>query len=233
MAKPISTIFKFKGTFDDVTHVNSKRYGPHTRRRKGTVTPFVMTDALQESKDRLQSCNQQAKLIFGALRDEHHDGGLWSRILSLFFKELKAGRKLSVGCLQDFECNLQHKLEEIISGDFNISVKREQKKLHMGVGLSKHPKVTGKTPRTGYHLRLVVIYPDFVKGKCRKEVAMSALTSYTSALQTHELEVPMPSAKAPFVILMGICPSVQGKGIMTFKSDAVMKVVLTSETESE
>lgn len=225
MAKPISPIFKFKGTFDDVTFVNSKRYKPHLRRRKGTVTPFVMTDVLKESKNRLQSCNQQAKLIFHALRDEHHDGGLWSRLLSLFFAELKAGRKLNVGCLQNFECNLPHKLEDIIAGDYNISIKKEKKKLSIGMRLSNHPTVGDQIPRTGYQLRLVVVYPDFVKGKFRKEVAMSEVTSYTSSLKTQELEVAMPSAKAPFVVLMGICPHVQGMGVRDIQSDAGMKVV--------
>lgn len=78
MAKTVSPIFKFQGTIEDLTFVNSKRYKPHVRAKKYSKTPFVMTAPLAESKARMQQCNQYAKPVFQALRAEVHDGGLWS-----------------------------------------------------------------------------------------------------------------------------------------------------------
>lgn len=223
MARTTSPIFKFAGTIADLTFVNSQRYKPHTRRKKGTVTPIVLTDALIESKDRLQLCNQQARPIFQALR-EYRDGSFWSRLVALFFRELKAGRKISVDCLRDLECNLTHKLDELISGGYNITVKKEKKKLGIQVLLQEHPMVNDKLPRDGYQLRLVVIYPDFLKGQVRKEVVLGPLTKYDSALEAVELEVPMPSGKSPYIVLMGVCPIIRGAE-MKVMSDSGMKVV--------
>jgi hypothetical protein len=117
MARPNSPHNKFRGTIDNLTYVDSAAYGLHTRAKKGTHTPFVMTEALEKSKNLLQMCNKQAKAIFGALQDERRDGTFWSRLVSLFFAELKAGRKISVNCLRNLECNLTYKMDNIISSD--------------------------------------------------------------------------------------------------------------------
>lgn len=224
MAKPISPIFKFSGTIAGMTYVDSKTYKPHVRAAKGTHTPNVLTDALKESSSLLQFCNQRAKPLFQALREEHHDGRLWSRLVSLFYAELKAGRTINVHCLRDLDCNLQHKLDELLPLGFNIDVKKEKKKLGIHVRLEGHPKVDDQIPREGYQLRLVVIYPDFVKDKVRKEVLLGPVIKYKSPLKALELEVPMPSVKAPYIILMGVSPVVRGKPL-TIQSDAAMKVV--------
>jgi hypothetical protein len=227
MAKPISPIFKFKGTIAGVTYVHSKAYKDHVRAAKGTYTPNVLTDALKESSSLLQICNQRARPLFRVLKEEHHDGRLWSRLVSLFFAELKAGRKINVQCLRNLDCNLQHKLDELLHLGYNIDVKKEKKKLGIHVRLEGHPKVEDQIPREGYQLRVVVIYPDFVKDKVRKEVLLGPVTKYKSPLKALELEVPMPSAKAPYIVLMGVSPVVKGTPL-TIQSDTAMKVVAVS-----
>ena len=127
-------------------------------------------------------------------------------------------------CLRDLDCNLNHKLDELLPMGHNIVVKKEKRKLDIHVRLEGHPKVDDQIPREGYQLRLVVIYPDFVKDKVRKEVVLGPVTKYKSPLKVMELEVPMPSAKTPYIVLMGVSPVVKGKPL-TIQSDAAMKVV--------
>jgi len=91
-------------------------------------------------------------------------------LVFLFFAELKAGRKINLQCLCDLECNLQHKPDELLRLEYNVDVKKENKKLHVHVRLEGYPKVEDQIPREGYQLPLVVIYPEFVKDKVRKEV---------------------------------------------------------------
>lgn len=225
MARSISPMFQFQGTIDKLTYVNSLAYKPHVRAAKGTHTPNVLTDALAESSNRLQLCNQKAKPLFAALRDENRDTKLWPRLVSLYFKELKAGRKITVDCLRDLECNLTYKLDSLLPKGYNIAVKKEKKKLGISVRLQGHPKVEDKAPRVGYQLRLVVIYPDFVNNTVRKEVVTGPLTKYKSALKAVELEVPMPSAKTPFLVFMGVEPIVQGVEKMSIVQYMAMKVV--------
>ena len=224
MARTASVIFKFQGSIENLTFVKSKAYKPHVRRRKGTVTPVVLTGEMKENVDRLPKCNEQAKVIFHALRDERHDGALWSRIIQLFFRELKANGKITVNCLLGLDCNLPYKMENLIPESYDFEVTKNKKKLGIRVRLPQHPSFTDKAPRTGYHLRFVVIFPDFKGGKFRKEVVEGPATAYDAALDTVELEVTMPSAKAPFVVLMGMMPLVQGQKLI-IQSDAFLKVV--------
>jgi hypothetical protein len=225
MAKSKSAIFKFQGSIENLTYVNSKAYKPHVRRRKGTVTPVVLTGEMKENVTRLPQCNEQAKLVFHALRDERHDGALWSRIIKLFFNELKVNGKVSVNCLLGLDCNLPHIMENVIASNYDFEVTKNKKKLVISAHLPKHPIYTDQIPRIGYHLRFVVIFPDFAKHKFRKEVVESPAVSYNTAPEAVQLEVAMPSAKTPYVVLMGMMPLVQGGERLIIQSDAFLKVL--------
>ncbi|NII26465.1 hypothetical protein HB364_15355 [Pseudoflavitalea sp. X16] len=229
MAKNLSAIFKLQGTIEDLTFVNSKRYGLHARTRKNSKTAFVMTPALAESKDRSQLCNQYAQPVYHALRPEAHDGGAWSRLLKLLRAELKSGRPLGLECLKGFECNLQHPLAEVLAGGYDFSATAAQNQLRLHVLLHQHPKVADSMPRTGYQLRVVAIFRDVEKGTVHKEVVLGPLTQYNAALEPVELTVPLPAAEAPCMLLMGIVPHLQGGGAARIMSDSGMKVVWAAD----
>jgi hypothetical protein len=225
MAKSASVIFKFQGTIEDLTFVDSQRYKPHVRARKNSKTPFVMTPALAESKDRLQVCNQYLRPVFQALRAEAYNGALWSRLVKTLFAALKAGQPLGLACLKGFDCNLQHPLSEVTGGSYDFSATKEQNQLLVQVLLHQHPAVQDEMPRTGYQVRLVAIFPDAANGTAHKEVVLGPLTKYDAALEAVELTVPLPVAEAPGMLLLGITPHLQGVGASRIMSNSGMKVV--------
>ena len=231
MAKTVSPIFKFQGTIEDLTFVNSKRYKPHVRARKNSKTPFVMTAALAESKARLQQCNQYAKPVFQALKAELPDGGLWSRLVSKLFAELKAGRPLGLECLKDLECNLQHPLSEVLPKGYDLSATRSQNQLGVYVQLHGHPAADDKMPRTGYQLRFVVITPDAENGTVTKMEGLGPLTKYTDELTAHDIPIGLPGT-GPYLLLMGIVPHLRNEGPVKIMSDSGMKVVWVGETQA-
>jgi hypothetical protein len=213
MPKMISPIFKFQGTIADLTFVDSKRYGKHVRTKQGTYTPVTINDTLKESKALLQKCNQQAKVIFHPLRDEHRDGGLWSRLLSQFFKRAKAGLKPHVNMFADMEVHAEYKLETLLDKDYTVNVTTEKKKMKVAVKLLRHPIWENNKNITGYYLNVVVIYPNFSKYSFKKEEARIDIPSIkaTPAPEPMEFELPMPSAQAPYLVLLGLSGYGQGK----------------------
>ncbi|NII26404.1 hypothetical protein HB364_15045 [Pseudoflavitalea sp. X16] len=225
MAKSTSRLFKFQGTIEDLTFVNSKRYKPHVRARKNSKKPFVMTAALAESKNRLQECNNYLQPVFQALRTEVYHGSLWSRLVKALFARLKAGGPLGLTCLQGFDCNLQHKLSELFTRGYDFSATQEQNQLRVRVLLRQHPAVNDDLPRTGYQVRLVAIFPDAENGATHKEVVLGPLTKYDAALEAVELMVPLPSAEAPGMLLLGMTTHLQGLGAWEVMSDSGMKVM--------
>lgn len=233
MAKTVSPIFKFQGTIDDLTFVDSRRYKPHVRARKHSKTPFVMTAPLAESKSRLQQCNQYAKPVFQALRAESHDGGLWSRLVSQLFAELKAGRPLGLECLKGFECNLQHPMGEVITKGYDLSATVSQNQLGIYVQLHAHPKVADEMPRTGYQLRFVAIIPDAANGTVQKVEVLGPLTKYDDELTAHGLPIALPGNGAPCMLLMGIVPHLQAEGPARIMSDSGMRVVWVGADERQ
>lgn len=204
MAKNVSPIFKFQGTVDKVTYVNSRTYGPHTRMERGTYTPIKLNKTMKKCKDLLMNCNKQAKGIFNALKDETRDGSLWWRLLAIFFKRAKEGLKADVSMLAGLECDVKHKLSDTLSTNYTVSVERRGKTMQVTVRLDESPKKNDAESMTHYRLHVVVLYPAFPKSQVRKEIAASEPTLFGSDPGPLEVEVASPSANAPYVLLLGI-----------------------------
>ena len=230
MARNTSIIFKLKGTIGELTFVDSVRYDPHVRRKRGTVKPAVLNEKMEASRQLLLSCNKHAKLLFDALRDEPHDGSLWSRLVKTFFHAAESGLAPHVGLFRKLECNLDHPLEPI-AGNFDhhnkLQLKQERKKLNIHMHLQKHPPVPQQPYEGDYQLRVVVLFPDFENNSYRKEVATGPVTSLKKAIKPVTLIVPSPSAKAQYIVLVNVVTIMKGKPVK-FQSMAAMKVVATT-----
>lgn len=204
MARDISKLIKLKGTIYGITLVDSKRYGRHARAERGTYTPITLNKTFKESKKLLMQCNKQAKIIFSALRDEHRDGELWNKLISIFFKQDKAGLKPDVAMLAGLECHEKRTLKALVNERYEVSVDRAGKKMHVTVTLQKRPHCDDVKHIEGYHLKLIGLFPNFSKLSIKKEMVQSALITLESKLAPVEFELPAPSAKAPYVLLLGI-----------------------------
>lgn len=193
--------------------------------KRGTYTPITINETLEESKQLLMQCNGNARLIFQPLREEHHDGTLWSRLLSMLFKQAKAGLKPTVSLFAGLECSLEHTLETLVEDKYEVTVVPEKKKLTVTVDLQRHPKWESKNMR-GYDLSVVVLFPNFPKQTVKKEVA-GVDVSLKSAPEQIVFELPMPSANAPYLVLLGVEGYGQGK-VGQQPSTRGLKVVKTS-----
>ena len=224
MARTVSPIFKFQGTIDTITFVKSKRYKPHVRAKRGTYTPVKLNKTMKKCKDQLLLCKKQAKVIFNALRDEHHDGSLWSRLLSIFFKRAKAGLKPDTSMLADLECDADLTLDLLLGKSYDVSVERESKKMLITITFHNPPSKNDVKGLEHYRLNVIAIFPAFGKKSFKKEIDAGPITSFNSDLVPLVLEVPAPSATAPFVLLLGITGYAQEKyEIRSYKGLAVVK----------
>ncbi len=133
MAKTISLITTgLQGTLGDITYVKSKRYGKHARTKRGTYKPATLNKKMKESSSRLSFANAPAKLIFDALRHDHKDGSLWSRLLSIYRKQVKDGVAPDIQCLAKLECNHDFKLDVLLS-DYKLQTVVDNNMLQVDV----------------------------------------------------------------------------------------------------
>ncbi|MDF2187699.1 hypothetical protein [Paraflavitalea sp. CAU 1676] len=204
MAKNISPMFKLQGTIAGFTHVNSVAYGAHIRAERGTYTPIELNKTMKQCKDRLLKTNVQVKAVFDQLKDEYRDGTLWSRLLSIFYRQSKEGLKPSTAMLNNLDCNMKCKLRDVLSNLYQVNVVRKDKSMQVEIVLDRVPPKRDIEKITHYRLHVVVLYPNFSKGKVRKEMAAGEMTTFNSELSPLQLELSAPSLKAPFVLLLGI-----------------------------
>jgi hypothetical protein len=208
MPKNTSVIFKLQGTIDDLTFVNSQRYKPHVRRKRGSVKKATLNSTLNQHKDLIKIANRQAKLIFQSLKNEHHDGSFWTRLVPLFFKEVKAGNPFPLRNLLKLECSKVHKLDMLLGINYSIAVTVAEQQLQVAVELKEQPTFKHDSCLRGYELAVIALYPDLKEETCGKEVATAPIVPLKSELQPHHFELPMPSSEAPFVLLLRIAASI-------------------------
>jgi hypothetical protein len=226
MAKLRPSVIKLQGSILDVTVVRSRRYKPHVRARRGTYTPVTLNQQMEQSKERLLSCNKPAKLIFDAVCNEHKDGGLWTDLLSLFRKQLKADKVFSFKGLLGLECSRQYSLDKVLRNQFSVEVVAKRKKMQVGVHLYELPKWDKKNFLDGYQLSVIALFPDFVNGRCKKEIVRGTIVSYDDVQRVFQFELAMPATTAPWVLFLEAAGAEKGQvdNVPTTKGMAVVKV---------
>lgn len=110
MAK-VRSIIKLSGTLSDMTFVDSKAYGAHARAKRGTYKPISLSEGMQKSADVQKRVNLMAKIVFDAVNSfvpGFKDGKFWSRLLSVFRKQHKAGKMFSYTDFDLMEMRLEY-----------------------------------------------------------------------------------------------------------------------------
>ena len=82
---------------DGMVNVNSKAYGVHQRRKRGTVKPADVNDSFKAASRMLLTGSRLARLVKNAIdpyRKPIYDGTLWSRMLSQFYRQAKQAGQL-------------------------------------------------------------------------------------------------------------------------------------------
>jgi hypothetical protein len=192
-----------QGTLQGLTFVKSRRYGNHVRAKRGTIKPAVLNDTLTACKDRLQQAGSPARLIFNAIKEEHKDGGLWSRLLSVFNKDIKDGKAVGVACLRDLECSQERQLSSLV-GSFSLTIEQSNNTLQVAVKMDHHAHWKRK-PKfiDGYQLSLVVLFPDFAGNRLHSETVCGAITKFDAPLPgLYSLQVPVVAWATEYVVFM-------------------------------
>ncbi|TKC12809.1 hypothetical protein FA048_04110 [Pedobacter polaris] len=118
MAKARS-IVKLSGTLGDVTFVDSKAYGFHSR---GKRTVWEKSDGMIASSSNQTEANLMAKIIFDAVNElapNFKDGKFWSRLVSVFRQQKKAGIAYNYEGFNHFDMRIDYPASA--HGRFSVS----------------------------------------------------------------------------------------------------------------
>ncbi len=115
---------KLSGTIGGMTFVDSTAYGPHTRARRGSITPITLADGMKISSTNQTEANLRAKIIFDAVNEfapSFKDGKFWSRLVSGFRKQKKAGNSYNYADLREMEMRYDYSTSS--QGNFTLITK--------------------------------------------------------------------------------------------------------------
>ena len=146
MAK-VRSILKLSGTIGEVTFVDSAAYGPHSRAKRGSITPITLAEGMKISSSNLNEANLRAKIIFDAVNEfapGFKDGKFWSRLISIFRKQKKEGKMYNYTDFGVIE--MRHDYSTSRQGNFALGKKGEALVLNYSLKVD-----------TGYHLSMLRI----------------------------------------------------------------------------
>ncbi|MCS3797894.1 hypothetical protein [Niastella sp. OAS944] len=204
---------ELSGTIDNLTFVNSKAYGPHVRRKRGTDKEAVLNETMKESSNKLIHVNQIASLIFKSISSEHKDGKLWRRLLSKLRLQLRDYNFNDVSCLFNLECHTTRTLEKMFLHLLDVKVhKIEKRQMHIHLNLPDTPLYDKKYLKE-FQISMHILYPDFENSKLKKEVACSDVLQKGNCAKAFSFAVPVPAKATEYAIFMKVTECEDGEAL--------------------
>lgn len=187
------SILSLQGTFQGMTHVDSKTYGQHIRAARGTHKIARVNDTLKAVGEQLITANTPAKLIKDAIDPYRHDfygGQMWQRLVSLFKKQLKTRGRFDFSELRNFEIYKEYPLSRF--SIFQTNTLFDANSSLLTVTLNYHKPVFKKVEYlTGYRISVIGLYP--IGDKVLTEIARSLVIARSEDhVETSVLTVPVP-----------------------------------------
>lgn len=211
MAKTYSLITTgFQGTLGGVTYVKTRRFGKYARAQRGSIKPATLNDKMKESSDRMVAANVPAKFIFDALKEEHKDGTLWTRLLSIYRKQIKEGLMPDVQCLERLECAIEFPLHHIVS-DYKMTSSIVDGMMKVDLQLKYEPSWKKVKYVDGYQVSIIVLFVDMKKLEMDGSMGYGPVTTKGTELKPMHFEFEVPAMAKEYLLLLKVEGAENGK----------------------
>jgi len=193
------------GNLGEHTLVKSKRYGPHLRRKRGTVKPAPLNDQMKQSTQQMAKANIPAKAIFDAVRQEHKDGELWNKLVALFRNQQKAGIPYNTTDLKGLECHSGFKLQKLMPcTDQYFQLSQTADRMCLLLTLPAHPDWSHMEWKEAFQYRLsaIAVYPDWATGGFVKETVHGPITEFTDSIAPFSFEWNIPAGAGSYIVFL-------------------------------
>jgi len=226
MAKNTSLI-QLNGTLDGLTYVNSKTYGHHLRKPRGTYKKAELNESFSEQKRCLVTGVQAARLIhqeLNAYRDGLKGGQFWQRIVGYFQQQVKENGGFRLDGLTGQEVHTDYRLSRFCA--FSLQTERSAERLHIHMRLACWPYFEPQYI-TGFRVQLIGVFPDFAANICTSYAVFSPLTALPVRGLEHETPMPEWTFSLPGTVEAGkpylFCVKMEGAEKEKVPGSAVTK----------
>jgi hypothetical protein len=179
--------------------VRSDAYGDHYRRKRGTVKPVELNDALKLSNALMADADVYAKAIKDALdpfREKFEDGSMWSRLVKLFKRQLKKNGRVELKALEEFECHEKFHLRRILHRQLSVSVFEQNKTLEVEAMTYGALKARWEKAEDYRQILIVVFYDAKLDATVSSDTVILPLGKSKRNVQKLSLAIPDQSVTA-------------------------------------
>jgi len=179
--------------------VKSDAYGDHYRRKRGTVKPVELNDALKLSNKLMADADVYAKAIKDALdpfREKFEDGTMWSRLVKLFKRQLKKNGRVELKALEEFECHKKFHLRRILHRQLSVSVSDQNKTLEVEAMTYGALKARWEKAEDYRQILIVVFYDAKLDANVFSDTVILPLGKSKRNVQKVSLAIPDQSVTA-------------------------------------
>ena len=187
--------------------MDSKRYGPHVRARRGTNKPARLNDAMEKSSHRMALATMPAKAIFDAVRAFHKDGELWNKLIAIFRRQIRTGRPFNVidPRFEKMECHETFTLDRLMCGThYKISCAPQEDHLQVELSLQAHPDwsyLKWKDPFQ-YQLSVIAVFPYLKTHGSDREVMQGPITEFTGPAAPLSFKIPVSGGANSYMLFL-------------------------------
>lgn len=226
-----------KYSFDDIpdpnlTTVNSKTYGEHTRARRGSKSKVEVNDTLKAHNLLLTSANVPASLVKKAIDSYRSDfpcGQLWQFLVGMFKTQLKKGIPLNVNKLMLKDINKEYTLGKFIKHGFKREVTSGPATVRVDISNLK-PEFRSKSI-DGYQVEGVAICFNFEQMETTSESSTSPIVPLShDQILNFELKLEKPGDQYLICIKLNAC--IRGQ-ILTENSAKCMYIIETGVVKED
>jgi hypothetical protein len=179
--------------------VKSNAYGEHYRRKRGSIKPAELNDALKLSNALMADADVYAKAIKDALdpfREKFEDGTMWSRLVKLFKKQLKKNGRVELKALEEFECHKRFHLRRILHRQLSVSMSDQNNTLEVEAMTYGALKARWEKADDYRQILIVVFYDTKLDAKVSSDTVILPLGKTKRNVQKVSLAIPDQSVTA-------------------------------------
>ncbi|MXV53269.1 hypothetical protein GS399_20065 [Pedobacter sp. HMF7647] len=180
--------------------VESRSYGTHTRKPRGTHKPVEINAAFKASAVNLAKANKAAALLKREIDQFRHDFGgglLWQRMLSVFRGYYKNNEAPNLQGFRHFEIHKDYPLSRLMTVTTkNVFV--EDGSIHATLQLST-PNFKRKFV-DGYCIGLIAFFADFEEEKTASSVDWTPVIPLSKPLEKVEFILPVPDGYKEYLL---------------------------------
>lgn len=211
-------IIKIAGTLGDVTFVESKTYGAHTRAARGTHKEAGINGVLQGNADKASKIGPLGSLILRQLKTIEKGfvpGDLWPRMTSRMFKAKSMKKEDLLQSLKGIELNERYQFWKLFSALPVLGISVKNSRLLIEIELLSHPHFSREVKASQYLSEVSVLFLDG-KGGCMKDVMETEWLLFDEELGVYEMAFMVPKGAKYFLVVEGVKGGRDGKEAESF-----------------